>query len=99
MFNYLLLTALIVFSLGVIYKASNWFIKTIATPGQTITTSQRIQSAAGGIFRVIFSTKLLIVFRVILVDVLLQSRVFKQDVARWLAHNAPIVLSPASTSG
>ena len=86
MFNSLLLTALIVFSFGVIYKVSNWFIKTIATPGQTITTSQRIQSAAGGIIRVIFSAKLLIVFRVILVDVLLQGRVFKQDVARWLAH-------------
>ena len=86
MFNSLLLTALIVFSLGVFYKVSNWFIKSIATPGQTITTSQRIQSAAGGIFRVIFSAKLLIVFKVILVDVLLQGRVFKQDVTRWLAH-------------
>jgi heterodisulfide reductase subunit C len=86
MFDSLFLTALIVFSLGFIYKVSNWFIKTIATPGQTITTSQRIQSAAGGIFRVIFSAKLLIVFRVILVDVLLQGRIFKQDVTRWLAH-------------
>jgi len=86
MFNSLLLTALIVFSLGLIFKVSNWFIKTIATPGQTITTSQRIQSAAGGIIRVIFSVKLLIVLRVILVDVLLQARVFKQDVTRWLAH-------------
>ena len=86
MFNSLLLIALIVFSLGVIYKVSNWFIKTIVIPGQTITTSQRIQFAAGGIFRVIFSAKLLIVLKVILVDVLLQGRVFKQDLTRWLAH-------------
>ncbi len=86
MFNSLFLTALIVFSLGVIYKVSNWFIKTIAIPGQTITTSQRIQSAAGGIIRVILCAKLLIVLKVILVDVLLQGRVFKQDLTRWLAH-------------
>ena len=86
MFNSLLLTALIIFSLGFIYKVSNWFAKKIAAPGQTVTTSQRVQAAAGGIFRVIFSSKLLIVFRVILVDVLLQGRVFKEDVTRWLAH-------------
>ncbi len=86
MFHSLFLTALIIFFLGLIYKVSNWFVKKIAAPGQTITTSQRVQSAAGGIFRVIFSLKLLIVLRVILVDVLLQGRVFKQDVTRWLSH-------------
>jgi hypothetical protein len=35
---------------------------------------------------VIFSVKLIIVFRVILFDVLFQGRVFKGDVPRWLAH-------------
>jgi hypothetical protein len=35
---------------------------------------------------VISSEKLLILLRVIFVDVLLQSRVFKEDVTRWLAH-------------
>ena len=86
MFTSLFLTALIIFFLGFIYKVSNWFVKKIAAPGQTITTSQRVQSAAGGIFRVIFGVKFLIVLRVILVDVLLQGRVFKEDVTRWLAH-------------
>jgi heterodisulfide reductase subunit C len=86
MFNSLFLTALIIFLLGLSYKVSNWFVKKIASPGQTITTSQRVQSAAGGIFRVIFSSKFLIVLRVILVDILLQGRVFKEDVTRWLAH-------------
>jgi len=86
MFTSLFLTALIIFFLGFIYKVSNWFVKKIATPGKTITTSQRVQSAAGGIFRVIFGVKFLIILRVILVDVLLQGRVFKEDVTRWLAH-------------
>ncbi len=86
MFNFLFLTALIIFLLGLIYKVSNWFIKNIGAPGQAITTSQRVRSAAGGILRVICSAKLLIVLKVILVDVLLQGRVFKEDVIRWLAH-------------
>ena len=86
MFNSLFLTALIIFLLGLIYKVSNWFVKKIAAPGQTITTFQRMRSAAGGILSVVFSPKLLIVLRVILVDVLLQGRVFREDVTRWLAH-------------
>ena len=86
MFNSLFLTSFIIFLLGLIYKVSNWFVKKIAAPGQTITTSQRVQSAAAGVLGVIFSAKLLIVFRVILVDILLQGRVFKEDVTRWLAH-------------
>jgi len=86
MFNSLFLTALIIFFLGLIYKVSNWFVKKIAVPGQTATASQRVRSAAGGILGVVFSAKLLIVIKVILVDVLLQGRVFKEDVTRWLAH-------------
>ena len=86
MFNSLFLTALIIFLLGLIYKVSNWFVKKIVAPGQTITTFQRMRSAAGGILSVVFSPKLLIVLRVILVDVLLQGRVFREDVTRWLAH-------------
>ena len=86
MFNSLFLTALIIFFLGLIYKVSNWFVKKIAAPGHTVTTSQRVRSAAGGILGVVFSAKLLMVIKVILVDVLLQGRVFKEDVTRWLAH-------------
>ena len=86
MFNSLFLTALIIFFLGFIYKVSNWFVKKIAAPGQTITTTQRMQSAAGGIFGVIFSSKLLIFLKVILVDVLLQGRVFREDLTRWLSR-------------
>ncbi len=86
MFNSLFLTALVIFLLGLIYKVSNWFIKKIAAPAQTITTPQRVRSAVGGILSVVFSAKLLIVLKVILVDVLLQGRVFKEDVTRWLAH-------------
>jgi len=86
MFNSLFLTALTIFSLGLIYKVGNWFVKKIASPGQIITTSQRVQSAIAGIFRVIFSAKLLVVLKVILVDVFLQGRVLKEDKMRWLAH-------------
>jgi len=86
MFDFLLYASLTIFLLGLIYKASNWFTKSIGFIGQSITTSQRLQSAAGGMLRVIFSTKILEVLKAIIVDVLLQGRVLKEDIARWLAH-------------
>jgi len=86
MFDYLLYASLIIFLLGLIYKVSNWFTKSIGFVGPDITPAQRVKAAAGGILRVIFSTKILDVLKAIVIDVLLQGRVFKEDIARWLAH-------------
>jgi len=86
MFNLLLLTALVIFLLGLAYKVSTWFTKKIGNAGQKFTPSQRVTSAAEGIFRIFFSAKIILVLKALLVDVLLQARVFKEDVWRWLAH-------------
>ena len=86
MFDILLYISLTLFLLGLIYKVSSWFIKKFGVIGRTATTAQRVRSAASGILRVIFGIKILFVLKAILVDVLLQGRVFKEDVVRWLAH-------------
>ncbi len=86
MFDYLLYASLIIFLLGLIYKTSNWFTKSIGPVAPDMTTAQRLKAAAGGILRVIFSTKIPVVFKAIVIDVLLQGRVFKEDIGRWLAH-------------
>jgi heterodisulfide reductase subunit C/nitrate reductase gamma subunit len=86
MFNFLFFTALIIFLLGLIYKISKWFTKKFGDTGQNFTAFQRVTSAAKGIVQILFSAKLLLVFKALLVDVLLQGRVFKEDALRWLAH-------------
>jgi heterodisulfide reductase subunit C/nitrate reductase gamma subunit len=86
MFNVLFWASLIIFFLGVTYKVSNWFIKKFGDAGQPYSTSQRFKSAIIGMVRMFFSAKLLMVLKAILFDVLLQSRVFKEDATRWLAH-------------
>ena len=86
MFNFLFLTALIIFLLGLIYKVSNWFTKDFAASGRSTTTFRRVKSAASGVVQVFFSAKLPDVLKALLFDVLLQGRVFKEDVIRWLAH-------------
>ena len=86
MFDFLLYTSLIIFFLGLVYKILSWFTKCIGKVDPQITTRQRLQAAAAGIFRVIFSARIILILKAIIVDVLLQGRVFKEAPVRWLAH-------------
>jgi heterodisulfide reductase subunit C len=86
MFDYLFYTSLVVFFLGLIYKVSTWFTKNIGILGKDISTGQRLQSAIKGIAGVIFSARILRLLEAAVLDVLLQRRVLKESVARWLAH-------------
>ena len=86
MFNILLYTSLTLFILGLIYKVLDWFTKKLGFIGRNVRPAQRVLSAAVGILRIIFSVKILFVLRAILIDVLLQGRIFKEDRVRWLAH-------------
>ena len=86
MFNYLFYTSLVIFFLGLIYKISTWFTKKIGILGKDITTAQRLQAAVRGIAAVIFSAKILALIEAIFLDVLLQRRILKESLSRWLAH-------------
>jgi len=86
MFNILLYASLILFLLGLTYKVLHWFTKKFGFIGRNVTPAQRVLAAGVGMLRIIFSAKILFVLRAILIDVLLQGRIFKEDRVRWLAH-------------
>jgi heterodisulfide reductase subunit C/nitrate reductase gamma subunit len=86
MFDYLFYTSLVIFFLGLIYKISTWFTKKIGILGKDITTAQRLLAAVRGIAGIIFSAKILALIEAIFLDVLLQRRILKESVSRWLAH-------------
>ena len=86
MFDTLFYTSLTVFLLGLIYKISTWFTKNIGSLGKDTSTAQRVQSAGKGISGVIFSSKILLLLKAVVLDVLLQQRTLKESVTRWLAH-------------
>ena len=86
MFDTLFYTSLTVFLLGLLYKISTWFTKNIGSLGKDISIAQRMQSAGKGIIGVIFSSKLLMLLKAVVLDVLLQQRTLKESVTRWLAH-------------
>ncbi len=86
MFDILFYTSLAVFLFGLIYKITRWFTKNIGILGKNINNFQRVLSAVTGIIGVICSPKILTLLKAFLLDVLLQRRILKEDLARWLAH-------------
>ena len=86
MFDYLFYSALVIFLLGLIYKISTWFTRKIGILGKDITTAHRLKSAFSGIAGVLFSLKIIALAEAVVLDILLQRRLFKESVLRWLAH-------------
>lgn len=85
-FSVFLYTSLAIFFLGLIYRVSTWFSRKIGFSAKDIKISERISSAAGGIVGVVFSSKILILVKVFILDVVLQTRILKEDFLRWLMH-------------
>lgn len=86
MFDYLFYTALTIFLLGLIYRISTWFTRKIGILGTDLTAAQRLLAAARGFVKVVFSAKIVALFKAVVLDVLCQRRILKESVARWLAH-------------
>jgi heterodisulfide reductase subunit C/nitrate reductase gamma subunit len=78
--------SLTIFFLGLLYKVSTWFRYSIGIEGSGISTSGRLLAAAHGIVTTLLSRKILTLFRVFILDVLLQARTFREDFYRWLMH-------------
>jgi nitrate reductase gamma subunit len=86
MFDYLFYASLIIFLLGLIYRCSTWFTKNIGILEKNITPFQRVLCAGKGIAGVLCSPKILTLFNALVLDVLLQRRILREDFVRWLAH-------------
>ncbi len=85
-FNVLLYISLGIFILGLIYKFYTWFTLKIGISARDYTPSQRFSSAVKGTAGVIFSSKILLLIKAFILDVLLQKRILKEDFLRWMMH-------------
>ena len=81
-----LYVSLAIFGIGMIYKISNWFRRSIGINPSDITTSKRVSSAVKGVLGTVFSGKIFILIKVFFVDVILQIRILREDFLRWLMH-------------
>ena len=85
-FNVLLYISLGIFILGLIYKAYTWFSMKIGISARDYTPAQRFSAAIKGTVRVIFSSKIFLLIKAFILDVLLQKRILKEDFLRWMMH-------------
>ncbi len=81
-----LIASLAVFAAGLLYKMSAWFRFSLGGDADQTGAGRRLLAAVNGIAATIFSSKILILAKVFLLDVLLQVRILKEDFLRWLMH-------------
>ncbi len=81
-----LYASLSIFLLGLIYKVSTWFTRKVGILADNITTSARITAAIKGVLGSFFSLKVFTLFKVFVLDVMIQVRILKVDLLRWLMH-------------
>ena len=85
-FDLLFYSSLILLAVGMVVKLIQWFSYKIGIQSQNSTFSQRFASSLKAIIGVVFSPKIVTVLKTILLDVLLQYKILKQDVLRWIMH-------------
>ena len=78
--------ALAIFSFGLLYKVSTWFRYNLDSTAGRISPTQRVSCAIKGILLTIFSAKFFILLKVFVFDVLLQIRILRESVLRWVMH-------------
>ncbi len=81
-----LYVALAIFGLGLVYKISTWLRYSIGIDAGKIPPSARASAAVKGIFSSLFSAKIITLIKVLVMDVILQVRILRQDFLRWLMH-------------
>jgi len=85
-FTAFLYASLIIFAFGLMIKIWTWFSRTIGSSAKQIPASERVSAAVKGIFGVVFSTRILTLIKVFILDVVLQIRILKEDFLRWVMH-------------
>jgi nitrate reductase gamma subunit len=87
-FKFALYISLIIFGTGMVYKLSAWFWQKIGTGEKDIPISSRINGAVKGVGGILISLKLLTLIKAFFLDVLLQTRILKDQDDRilWIMH-------------
>jgi heterodisulfide reductase subunit C/nitrate reductase gamma subunit len=78
--------AILIFTIGITYKISTWFRHSIGSEARQVPAATRIAAAVRGIFATLFSAKILVLAKVLIIDVFLQGRILRRDFLSWVTH-------------
>lgn len=85
-YNITLYLSLSICILGLMYRIFRWFSISIGPDVEGESAVSRLRSAGKTMLRFFFSTRILNLFKIFLVDILLQARLFQTSKIRWLFH-------------
>ena len=85
-FDSLLYGSLLIFIVGSVYKSYTWVSRQITGRELPYSTGQRIFQVLKGTLGVIFSGRIVTLVKVLILDVILQRRILKEDTLRWVMH-------------
>ena len=82
-----LYSSLAICAAGMLYGMVGWFRLRLGPDARRISTGERVLGAVTGTLRALCSAKFLRLLSSLLLDVLLQRRLWRADRLRWLAHS------------
>ena len=85
-FTIALYSSLTIFLLGSLYRIWSWFRIRIGPEASAFSTGQRLAAAAKGFAATLFSRRVFSLLKVLVLDVILQARILKDDFLRWFMH-------------
>ena len=85
-FDICLYAALTIGGLGLIFRAITWLNRSVGTEARQYTFGQRFAAAIKGVAATFLSLRFLTLYRVFIVDGLLQLHLIRRDFYRWLTH-------------
>lgn len=85
-FNLLLYGSLIIFAVGLVYKLRLWFSGNMVTSTGVYGAGRRLGLAFLSMVGVLLSPRAVALFKALFLDVLLQRRILKESVYRWVMH-------------
>ncbi|MBW1689197.1 MAG: 4Fe-4S dicluster domain-containing protein [Deltaproteobacteria bacterium] len=78
--------SLAIFIIGLLYKISRWLSLKTTVQSMDIPASKRASSALKGVALAIFSGRILRLIKAFFLDVILQRKVLREDLFRWITH-------------
>ena len=85
-FDIFLNSSLIILAIGLLVKFAQWFSYKIGIRAENADLMTRAFSALKGVLETIITPKIFVLIYVLIVDVLLQYKILKQDFLRWFMH-------------
>ncbi|MFH1952414.1 MAG: hypothetical protein ABIL06_12445, partial [Pseudomonadota bacterium] len=78
--------SLAIFGFGLIYKIYTWLSYDIGIEARNVSTRDRAFAAIKGVISTVLSPKIIPLLKTLVLDVILQRKVLREDFLRWLMH-------------